>query len=202
MQEYRQFTWMSTVPNYSYINGAMLAKYLAGTNSAGVAIPSWPAFQGSSASNFRQKYSLRQIDSIVAQIVASVQKLISSDYPHPSSSDYPAAMNISDGSGDGWLSLYMERTRGLRYNNAPFLFPGWLSGQFVSGMGRTAKLGLENEGQCLRILWNRGRYELRSAFGLYGHMAGVVASVSLSWRQPYSELRRCSSDTVNTIEGR
>jgi hypothetical protein len=45
--------------NYCYINGALLANYLAGTNSAGNAIR-WPAFQGSSATNFTGKYSQRQ----------------------------------------------------------------------------------------------------------------------------------------------
>jgi hypothetical protein len=139
-QEYRQFTRISTGTNYCYINGALLANYLAGTNAAGNAIP-WPAFQGSSATNFLQKYSRRQIDSIVAQIVSLGSKLISSDYPHPSSSDYPTNMviNISDAKGDEWFSRYLEQSN-CRYNNAPFLFPGWLSGQFVNGMGRTIKL--------------------------------------------------------------
>ena len=138
MQEYFQFTRISTGTNYCYINGALLANYLAGTNAAGNAIR-WPAFQGSSATNFQQKYSQRQIDSIVAQIVSLGSKLISSDYPHPSSSDYPASLNISDAKGDSQLDTYLEQ-QGCRYNNAPFLFPGWLSGQFVNGMGRTIKL--------------------------------------------------------------
>ena len=104
-QEYFQFTRISTGTNYCYINGALLANYLAGTNAAGNAIPSWPAFQGSSATNFQQKYSQRQIDSIVAQIVSLGSKLISSDYPHPHSSDYPTSMvmNISDAKGDEWF---------------------------------------------------------------------------------------------------
>jgi hypothetical protein len=139
-QEHFQFTRISTGTNYCYINGALLANYLAGTNAAGNAIR-WPAFQGSSAANFQQKYSRRQIDSIVAQIVSLGSKLISSDYPHPSSSDYPTSMvmNISDAKGDAWLDRYLGQSN-CRYNNAPFLFPGWLSGQFVNGMGRTIKL--------------------------------------------------------------
>ena len=138
IQEYRQFTWMSVGTNYCYINGALLANYLAGTNAAGRPI-AWPAFPGTSATNFQQKYSKRQIDSIVAQIVSLGSKLISSDYPHPSSSDYPSSMRISDGGGDSQLNLYLEQ-QGCRYNNAPYLFPGWLSGEFVSGMGRSVKL--------------------------------------------------------------
>ena len=138
IQEYRQFGWMSVGTNYCYINGALLANYLAGTNAAGRPI-SWPAFPGTSATNFQQKYSKRQIDSIVAQIVSLGSKLISSDYPHPFSSDYPSGMRISDGGGDTQLNLYLEQ-QGCRYNNAPFVFPGWLSGEFVSGMGRSVKL--------------------------------------------------------------
>ncbi len=137
-QEYRIFTRISTGTNYCYINGALLANYLAGTNAAGESI-SWPAFQGSSATNFQQKYSKRQIDSIVAQIVSLGSKLISSDYPHPHSSDYPG-MNISDTRGDQLFTDYVSEHNGTRYNTAPFLFPGWLSGQFVNGMGRTIKL--------------------------------------------------------------
>ena len=137
MQEYRQFHRISTGTNYCYINGALLANYLAGTNAAGQPV-TWPAFTNSSATNFRAKYSNRQIDSIVAQIVSLGSKLISSDYPHPHSSDYPG-MNISDGDGDGWLNEYLQQ-QGSRYNNAPFLFPGWLSQQFVNGMGRSIKV--------------------------------------------------------------
>ena len=99
MQEYRQFHRISTGTNYCYINGALLANYLAGTNAAGQPV-TWPAFPSSLAVNFLAKYSGRQIDSIVAQIVSLGSKLISSDYPHPHSSDYPG-MNISDANGDG-----------------------------------------------------------------------------------------------------
>jgi hypothetical protein len=137
MQEYRQFHRISTGTNYCYINGALLANYLAGTNSAGQPV-TWPAFPSSAGANFLTKYSGRQIDSIVAQIVSLGSKLISSDYPHPRSSDYPG-MNVSDGNGDGRLNDYLTQ-EGSRQNNAPFLFPGWLSGQFVNGMGRSIKL--------------------------------------------------------------
>ena len=88
---------------------------------------------------FRRSIVKRQIDSIVAQIVSLGSKLISSDYPHPFSSDYPSGMRISDGGGDTQLNRYLEQ-QGCRYNNAPFVFPGWLSGEFVSGMGRSVKL--------------------------------------------------------------
>ena len=137
MQEYRQFHRISTGTNYCYINGALLANYLAGTNAAGQPV-TWPAFPSSSGVNFLGKYSGRQIDSIVAQIVSLGSKLISSDYPHPRSSDYPG-LNISDAQGDGSFNEYLQQENS-RYNNAPFLFPGWLSGQFVNGMGRSIKL--------------------------------------------------------------
>ena len=138
-QEYRQFHRISTGTNYCYINGALLANYLAGTNAAGQAIR-WPVFAGASAANFEEKYSKRQIDSIVAQIVSLGSKLISSDYPYPRSSDYPTSFvtKISDAKGDSHYNAYGQE--GNRYNNAPFLFPGWLSGQFVNGMGRCMKL--------------------------------------------------------------
>jgi hypothetical protein len=136
-QEYRQFHRISTGTNYCYINGALLASYLAGTNAAGQAV-TWPAFPSAFGINFLAKYSGRQIDSIVAQIVSLGSKLISSDYPHPHSSDYPG-MNISDANGDGQFDDYLQQV-GSRQNNAPFLFPGWLSGQFVNGMGRSIKL--------------------------------------------------------------
>ncbi|HEY5814553.1 MAG TPA: hypothetical protein VIT23_18100, partial [Terrimicrobiaceae bacterium] len=137
MQEYRKFDRISIGTNYCYLNGALLANYLVGTNGTGRGIR-WPIFPGSSATDFEAKYSKRQIDSVVVQIVSLGSKLISSDYPHPHSSDYPG-LNISDGNGDGPLNDYWQQ-EGSRLNNAPFLFPGWLSVQFVNGMGRSIKL--------------------------------------------------------------
>jgi hypothetical protein len=110
--------------NYCYVNGWMLANYLAGTNAAGKPLE-WPAFRGPSGAaltdGFAGKYTPRQIDNIVAQIVSLGSKAISSDFTHNS------------GDAD------MEQ-RGLRYNVSPNLFPGWLSDEVVIGMGRSMKL--------------------------------------------------------------
>ena len=67
------------------------------------------SFPGTAATNFQEKYTRRQIDSIVAQIVSLGSKLISSDYPHPRSSDYPSSMRISDSQGDDQLDWYLEQ---------------------------------------------------------------------------------------------
>ena len=67
-------------PNYSHNQGFLLAKYLAGTNAAGQPM-TWPAFQGSSTQGFAGKYTPRQLDSVVAQILSIGSKAISSDYP-------------------------------------------------------------------------------------------------------------------------
>ena len=69
--------------NYCYVNGWMLANYLAGTNAAGKPV-TWPAFPGPSGpltGGFAGKYTPRQIDNIVAQIVSLGSRAISSDYP-------------------------------------------------------------------------------------------------------------------------
>jgi hypothetical protein len=113
------------VDNYCYVNGWMLANYLAGTNAAGNPV-TWPAFPGPSGpltGGFAGKYTPRQIDNIVAQIVSLGSKAISSDIPYSS----------------GNTSLILEQ-KGMRYNVVPYMFPGWLSDELVIGMGRSMKL--------------------------------------------------------------
>ena len=61
--------------------GYLLANYLAGTNAAGQPV-NWPVFHGSSTQGFAGKYTPRQLDSIVAQILSIGSKAISSDYPY------------------------------------------------------------------------------------------------------------------------
>jgi Tfp pilus assembly protein PilX len=138
--DFGQGSWFYTLENYCYINGQMLANYLAGTNAAGQQIK-WPPFPASSSTGFAGKYTPRQIDSIVAQIVSLGSKAISADYPYPLSSDYPG-LNVTPPSedvkingGGGVLEL-----AGCRYHVAPYIFPGWLSGQWVIGMGRAPKV--------------------------------------------------------------
>ncbi|HEY5743079.1 MAG TPA: hypothetical protein VIS99_11110, partial [Terrimicrobiaceae bacterium] len=119
-------TTSTKLDNYCYVNGWMLANYLAGTNAAGTRV-TWPAFPGPSGAltgGFAGKYTPRQIDNIVAQIVSLGSRAISSDYPYNSSH---------------FAELTMEQT-GMRYNVAPNLFPGWLSDELVIGMGRSMKL--------------------------------------------------------------
>ena len=124
-QDYDQ-PWLYTVNNYSYVNGMLLAKYLSGTNAAGQPI-SWPAFLGSSTAGFSGKYTARQIDSIAAQICNLGARAVSPDLPY-----------VSDSTGWGRLNWYME-TKTDR-SSAPVLFPGFVSGQWVSGMGRSPKV--------------------------------------------------------------
>ena len=109
----------SSARNYSHNQGFLLAKYLAGTNAAARAI-NWPVFPGSSTQGFGGKYTPRQLDSIVAQILSIGSKAISSDYPY--------------------ISGYIGEQIGHRYMVAPYVFPGWLSQQWVIGVGRSPKV--------------------------------------------------------------
>ncbi len=122
--DYDQF-WLYTLDNFCYVNGMMLAKYLSGTNAAGQPI-SWPVFSGSSTAGFSGKYTLRQLDSIAAQICNLGARSVSPDFPYAW---------VSSG---GKLDWYME-TKTDR-SSAPVIFPGFLSGQWVTGMGRSPKV--------------------------------------------------------------
>ena len=109
----------SAVPNDAYNQGYLLAKYLAGTNAAGQLV-NWPVFDQSSTQGFAGKYTPRQLDSLVVQILTVGSKAISADYPYSS--------------GDVGEQI------GHRFMVAPYLFPGWLSGQWVIGVGRAMKV--------------------------------------------------------------
>ncbi len=74
----------------------------------------------------------------MAQILSLGAKAISADYPHPASGDYPT--NNVTPSGHDWILDGMYEQIGCRYNVAPFVFPGWLSRQWVIGMGRAPKV--------------------------------------------------------------
>ena len=65
------------------------------------------------------KYTSRQLDSIVAQILSIGSKAISSDFPYTS--------------GDVGEQI------GHRFMVAPYVFPGWLSRQWVNGVGRSTE---------------------------------------------------------------
>lgn len=110
--------------NYFWINGMMLTKYLDGKNAANQSI-TWPAFPGASATGFAGKYTLRQIDSIAAQILDFGSKEISPDYCYSSITDFNPTGGYS---------------RGQRSSATPDLFFGWLSHQWVSGIGRDPKV--------------------------------------------------------------
>ena len=125
-EDYRSIMkwYPSEVPNYSYNQGYLLAKYLAGTN-AGEQRVFWPVFPGPASSvpstnGFAGKYTPRQLDSIIAQILSIGSKAISSDYPHTS--------------GESGEQI------GNHYMVTPYVFPGWLSQQWVIGVGRSIKL--------------------------------------------------------------
>ena len=113
--------WIYTWDNYCYVNGMLLAKYLWGLNGADRQI-SWPVLPGSSDKGFKGKYSARQIDSIAAQICNLGSRAISPDYAFVSGST-------------SWFS----ETKSER-SSAPVLFPGFTSGQWVTGMGRSPKV--------------------------------------------------------------
>lgn len=119
--------YLYKIPNYAYGNGQILAHYLAGTNSMGQPI-TWPTFSGTAApaAGFAGKYTPRQIDSIVAQIVSLGAKDIS-----------PDIFYVTDPNGQG---ANLMPQRGYRTITAPFMFTGWLSNQFVTGLGRTPKV--------------------------------------------------------------
>jgi Tfp pilus assembly protein PilX len=105
--------------NYPWVNGMMLANYLAGTNAAGTQI-TWPAFSTTTTGGFVKKYTARQIDSIVAQILDFGAKDISPDYPM-------------------WNPSSPVRYQGTRLV-VPYVFMGWLSHELVSGVSRGPKL--------------------------------------------------------------
>ena len=107
-------------PNYSYNQGFLLANYLSGTNDVGRPL-AWPVFPGSSTEGFGGKYTPRQLDSLVAQILSIGSKAISSDYPNVTPNQVGEQI-------------------GKRFMVAPYLFPGWLSGKWVNGIGRSIKL--------------------------------------------------------------
>jgi hypothetical protein len=109
-------------PNYAYNQGQLLANYLEGTNGARQAV-TWPAFPGPggpATAGFSGKYTPRQLDNLVAQILTIGSKAISADFPYVSG-------NVGEQIGH-------------RFRVAPYLFPGWLSGQWVIGVGRAMKL--------------------------------------------------------------
>jgi hypothetical protein len=109
--DYRNIMNATDLPNYAYYQGYLLAKYLAGTNAAGQQV-NWPVFTQSSTQGFAGKYTPRQLDSLVVQILTIGSKVISADYPYSS--------------GDVGEQI------GHRFMVAPYLFPGWLSGQWSS----------------------------------------------------------------------
>ena len=111
--------WFYSSENYCYVNGQMLANYLAGTNAAGEPVK-WPSFPGASSTGF-EKYTPRQIDSIVAQIVSLGSKLISADYPYPAPGDYPAN-NVTPSWQQNHINSFLEQ-HGCRYNVSPLHFP-------------------------------------------------------------------------------
>ena len=134
--EFSQGYWFYTFPNYCYNNGQMLAHYLAGTNSAGQPIQ-WPSFPGSSSAGFAGKYTSRQIDDIVAQIVSLGSKAISADYPYPASTDYPTN-NVTPGS-DQWEDRQDAGAEGMPLQGFPFHVPRLAEPSMGDGDGAHAK---------------------------------------------------------------
>jgi len=120
---YMAFNGNLTKNYYCWMNGLMLAKYLAGTNAMGQPV-TWPVFPGSSGAGFAGKYTSRQIDSVVAQTISLGAKMISPDYVWSSAS-------WAQGPTD-----YMTEFRGRSAMTTPVLFPGWLTGKWVNGVGR------------------------------------------------------------------
>ncbi|PTX99336.1 hypothetical protein DB346_15855 [Verrucomicrobia bacterium LW23] len=69
---------LTNTASNNYLVALRIAKYLQGYNSLGQAI-TWPRFPGATVSNFAGKYSLRQIDSIVVQMIDLVGRTIMCD---------------------------------------------------------------------------------------------------------------------------
>ena len=102
----------------SWVNGDVIANYLAGYNvptTSGAGKPiTWPQFPGAqSATSYYGKYTARQIDSIAMQIMDLVCKDTS-----------------PDAGGSGYAGA----------DSAGHITRGWLSGELVSGVGRSPKL--------------------------------------------------------------
>ena len=109
-----------------YINGAMISHYLAGMDAFNRPI-TWPPFTGATtATSFFQKYSYRQIDSITAQVVSLGSRLLSADRCY-NNDDGPVPI--------GQFGLSAAPTL-----IDPPIFTGWLSHQWVNGLGRTPKV--------------------------------------------------------------
>jgi len=101
--------------NVPILNGYVIANYLAGTNPFGIAIR-WPAFPGSQAQSFLEKYSARQIDCMAMQIADLGAKATSPDYV------YSAPNSVDD------------------IKSCPSITWGWVSGQLVCGVGRSPRV--------------------------------------------------------------
>ena len=137
-----------SVGTYPYSNGSVIAQYLAGTNTAGRPI-TWPVFPVSgslttSTGGFLGKYTPRQLDEITIQIVNLGSKLISSDYPSVLQLDYPGfnvlgTQGMNEATLEGNIVSYGADV-GSRFDNPPYYWQGWLSGQWVVGTGRTPKV--------------------------------------------------------------
>ena len=124
-------TYYGTALNYGYNNGYVIAHYLNG-DGCNSNVLTWPAFQGSNPAAFKGKYTPRQIDDLSAQIVSLGCKMISSDYPFANNVDYPEDSQL--------LNQTPPYPAGSRFDETPWITPGWLSRQFVLGFGRTAKV--------------------------------------------------------------
>ena len=74
--------------------------------------------------------------------------------------------------------------KGMRYNVAPYLFPGWLSDELVIGMGRSMKL----TSMLVKVTAYRISDERNSSRATHGpprYLVGMVDSRRISRRQAY-----------------
>ena len=136
------------------------------------------SFPAHPSQGFAGKYTPRQLDSIVAQILSIGSKAISSDYPYIS--------------GDGGRPDRYEDGRqiGHRFTVAPYVFPGWLSRQWVIGVGRSMKVTqMYVEIRAFPSDPPGATWDPANPSRLYptlcnhGFLAGVVAASRLFWGQ-------------------
>ena len=149
---------------------AFFCELSCGTNASRQAVQ-WPAFPGSSTQGFAGKYTPRQLDSIVAQILSIGSKAVSSDFPS--------------------VSGNVEEQIGHRFMVAPYVFPGWLSRQWVIGLGRSPKVTqmYMESGRFPRIL--RRNLGPCKSFSVYPPFATM--DIWLEWWLPAPTLagKRC-----------
>ena len=156
-------------PNYSHNQGFLLANYLAGTNASRQAGATGPLFLAPPRRDL-------PANTRRGSLTASWPKF-SALVPRPFRPTYP------------YVSGNVGEQIGHRFMVAPYVFPGWLSRQWVIGVGRSPKVTqmyMEIGAFPSDLQGNLGpckSFNLYPAFADHGYLARVVAAGRLFRRE-------------------